>query len=587
MTILSLVQVIGGVAMMLFGMCFMGGGLERLAGGKLERALEKLTDKRIKALFVGLFVTAIIQSSSATTVMVVGFVNSGIMQLTRAIGVIMGANIGTTVTAWILSLTGLTGDSIFIQLLRPETFAPILSAIGVVFYMFSKNSKRRETGTILIGFGVLIFGMDMLSAAVLPLANEPLFAEIFSSLSNPLLGVLAGTIITGIIQSSSASVGILQALSMTGGVTYASAIPIIMGQNIGTCATALIASIGTGKNAKRAALLHFMFNILGTVIILPIFYLLNAIIGFDFLMLPMNPADIAIVHTAFNVLNTIMLYPFANLLSKLSMRIIKDDPKEIKFSPPLLDERLLSSPSFAIQQSRQTAINMARLAQENFFLALSLFDKFSPEIEAEVHSNERLIDKFEDKLGTYLVKISGKDLIEEDSVEMAKLLHVLSDFERIGDHALNLSESARELYDKKIVFSDDALTELGVMKRAVVDIINMTIDAFVNGTILETVDVEALEAIIDELKDEIRIRHTLRVQDGLCGVEPGFVLLDIVNSFERISDHCSNIALEKLWFTSARMETHEYLSTVKTENSALFAKAVEKDRVKYSLHAAE
>ncbi|GAB5081810.1 Na/Pi cotransporter family protein [Hominimerdicola sp. 21CYCFAH17_S] len=579
MNIFSVLTLIGGLALFLYGMNVMGGGLEKLAGGKLEKIFEKLTSNPLKAVLLGMTVTAVIQSSSATTVMLVGFVNAGIMKLHQAIGVIMGANIGTTVTAWILSLSGVEGDSFLIQMLKPSSFSPVLAVIGVVFLTFSKNGKRKDIGTIFLGFAVLMFGMDMMSGAVEPLKDVPEFANILLLFRNPLLGVLAGALLTAIIQSSSASVGILQALSSTGAIKFGAALPIILGQNIGTCVTALLSSIGTSKNAKRVAVVHLYFNIIGTVLFLAAFYTLNAVFSFPFMNDTVGAANIAIVHTIFNFTTTLVLLPFIKLLEKLAYLTIKDSRNEQPVSAEdqfkLLDERFLQSPSFAIEQCRTVASNMADISRRSILLAMELFENYSDDKAEQISSMESAVDMYEDRLGAYLVKLSSTDLSYRDSQSVATLLHTIGDFERISDHAKNMAETAKEKHDKDIEFSVQAVKELKVICEAVKEILDLAVKAFTEQDLYSAYLVEPLEEVVDQLRTKLKSRHVKRLQRGMCTIELGFIFTDLLTNLERVSDHCSNIAVCLVQVNDDNFETHEYLRTVKTSGEA-FDSEVEK-----------
>ena len=581
MDIFAVLTLVGGLAMFLYGMNVMGSGLEKVSGGRLERTLEKMTSNPIKGVLFGAAVTAVIQSSSATTVMVVGFVNSGIMKLSQGIGIIMGANIGTTITAWILSLTGLQGDSVLVQMLNPNSFSPILAIVGIVLIMLSKNGKKKDIGTIMIGFAVLMFGMSSMSGAVKPLANMPEFTNILTYFSNPVLGVLTGAVLTAIIQSSSASVGILQALSSTGSITYGAAIPIIMGQNIGTCVTALISCIGANKNAKRAAMVHLYFNIIGTVVFLGLFYGANAIVQFSFIDDPLNAANIAVVHTAFNLFSTALLLPFSKLLEKLASLTIRD--KETAAEKPVLDERFLNTPSFALEQCKNATVDMAELSRDTLFSSMSLLENYQEKTAGEITANENAIDHYEDRLGTYLVQLSSRELTAKDSNEISKLLHTIGDFERIGDHAVNILDAAREMKEKGLRFSDQANRELQVLAQAIQDIVGMTVTAFAGNDISLARQVEPLEQVIDTLKAELKIRHIQRLKDGNCTIELGFVLSDLLTNYERISDHCSNIAVCMIQIAESQFDTHGYLNELKNSGQPQFVAEFEKDLAHYVL----
>ena len=582
--IFNILSMIGGLALFLYGMNSMGDGLAKLSGGKLEKILEKLTSKRIMAVLLGAGVTAVIQSSSATTVMVVGFVNSGIMKLKQAIGIIMGANIGTTITSWILSLTGLEGDSFFIKMLKPSSFTPILAIIGVGFLLFSKKEKKKDLGTIFLGFAVLMFGMEAMSDAVSGLAEVDGFKNILLMFSNPILGMIAGAILTAIIQSSSAAVGILQALCATGAVTYGTALPIIMGQNIGTCITAVLSAIGTSKNAKRAAAVHLSFNVLGTTIFMIVFYTINAFFPFAFLAGAAGEMGIAVIHTAFNVLATLVLFPCAGLLEKLACHIVpdtKEEEKENEFE--LLDERFLDRPALAISYATTVTERMAQLSRETLVKASELVFNYNEESYNEVCELEDKVDQYEDKLGTYLVKLSNHYLNHRDSQILSVLLHSIGDFERISDHAVNIAHSAKEMYDKELSFSDKAMEELTVFRKAVEDIMSSTVEVFTENDLEKAKKIEPLEEAIDYINGEIKKRHIKRLRKGKCTIELGFVLSDITTSFERISDHCSNIAVCILQIHENVFDTHEYMDVMKAKDNVAFAQEVKQYQLLYAL----
>ena len=535
MNIFGILSMIGGLALFLYGMDAMGAGLSKLSGGRMERLLEKLTSKRIMAVLLGAGVTAVIQSSSATTVMVVGFVNSGIMKLNQAVGIIMGANIGTTITSWLLSLTGIQGSSFVLQMLKPSSFSPILAVIGVGLIMFTKNEKKKDIGSIFIGFAILMYGMEAMSGAVAPLADNEKFTGILTMFSNPLLGLLAGTILTAVIQSSSASVGILQALCATGAVNFSTALPIIMGQNIGTCITAIISSIGTSKNAKRTAAVHLFFNIIGTIIFMVVFYTLNVFVHFQFLNTAASPAGIAVIHSLFNIGATILLFPFANLLEKMAIFVIPDKESEMeemeeeKINPDLarLDERFLDKPGFAMEECRSVAINMARKSQKAMNLAIDLLGEYSDKTADRVEKLENQIDQYEDALGTYLVKLSGRELSIKDSRVLSVLLHCIGDFERISDHAVNIRDAAVEMHKKDLKFSEKAKQELRVFSNAIRDILDRAVMAFETGDVELAKEVEPLEQVVDALNKEEKQRHINRLRTGTCTIELGFILSDI------------------------------------------------------------
>ena len=584
MDIFSVITMLGGLALFLFGMTYMGNGLEKSAGGALERILERMTNNPIKGVLLGAVVTAVIQSSSATTVMVVGFVNSGIMKLTQAIGIIMGANIGTTATAWILSLNGLAGDEWYIQLFKPDSLSPIAALIGLIMTMACKNDRKKDVGSILLGFAILMFGMSMMSDAVAPLKENEAFRNMLLLFTNPVLGVLAGALLTAIIQSSSASVGILQAISSTGALPYSAAMPIIMGQNIGTCATAMLSSIGASKNAKRTAFVHLYFNIIGTVIFLIGYYLIEALVGFAFTDDMVTAQGIATIHTTFNLITTAILLPFYKLLGKLAEKTVRENvkkPKEEKH--PLLDERFLTSPTFALEQCVSVTGRMAALSGDAIKRALDLVEKYDAHEAEHVIKAEDEVDIYEDKLGTFLVKLSARDLSIEDSQTATRLLHNIGDLERISDHAVNIQEAAKEMVDKKITFSDEAKREIRVISAAVSDIIDRTIKALFRNDLGAATDVEPLEQVIDDLKETIRGNHIDRLQEGKCTIELGFILSDLLTNYERVSDHCSNIAATMIKSAEQSYETHKYLNELKNSGNEHFEAEFKACKAKYAL----
>lgn len=542
MDIFDVLQMIGGLCLFLFGMSFMGESLERRAGGSLKNLLGKLTGNKFTSFLTGLGVTAVIQSSSATTVMVVGFVNSGVMLLRQAIGIIMGANIGTTVTAWILSLGGISSDNVFIRLLKPTSFTPVLALIGTIMIMAGKTTKKKDTGNILLGFAVLMFGMDTMSSAVKGLADIPQFQQLFVIFKNPILGVLVGTVLTAIIQSSSASIGILQALSATGQITLGAAIPIIMGQNIGTCVTALLSSFGSNKNGKRVAVVHLSFNIIGTIICLLIFSLISGIFKPVILDNTATHMGIALAHSAFNIICTAILYPASALLEKLAYKFVPqtEDEKEEKIE---IDERLLATPSIALTQCNTLVVKMAQITLAAYKDSLSLLENYNDKSAEKVRKSEKLIDKYEDTLGTFLSKLSTHSISDSDSRLSAVLLKVIGDLERISDHAVNIVESAEELKEKNIDLTEDARKELQHIINAVEEILDLSYTAFINNDYETAMKIEPLEQVIDELKEYLRDCHILRLQKGECTIEAGFVWSDLLTNLERTSDHCSNIAL--------------------------------------------
>lgn len=582
MDIFNVLTMIGGLCLFLFGMNLMGQALERRAGGKLQSLLDKMTGSVPAGFLTGLGITAIIQSSSATTVMVVGFVNSGLMTLRQAINVIMGANVGTTVTAWLLSLAGISGSNICVNLLKPSSFTPVLALIGIIFYMFCKSGKKKDTGMILLGFATLMFGMETMSGAVSGLKDVPAFASLFLMFKNPILGVLAGALLTGIIQSSSASVGILQALAVTGQVSYAAAIPIIMGQNIGTCVTALISSVGTQKNAKRAAVVHLMFNVIGVVVLLTAFWIVKIVFAPAILDENATMSGIAIAHSLFNILCTAMLLPAGGLLEKLAIRIVPD--KGGKEQPVELEERLLITPSVALGRCRAVAGEMARCAGEALYMALATFENYSPELAESIRENESRCDRYEDELGTYLVRLSAQQLSDAESEEATELLKIIGDFERISDHAVNLLAASEELRSKGLGFSAAAEKELKVLIGAVREILNTAERAFSEKDLAAAAQVEPLKQVIVALKEQMRTRHILRMQQGHCSIEAGFVWSDLLTDLERTADHCSNIAGCVLDAANHGLNLHETLRAMRADDPD-FRRAYGTYAEKYRLQA--
>lgn len=589
MDIFSVLSMIGGLAMFLYGMETMGDGLAKTAGGKLEQILEKLTSTPIKGVLLGAAVTAVIQSSSATTVMVVGFVNSGIMKLSQAVGIIMGANIGTTVTSWIVSLAGIESNNILLQFLKPTSFCPILALIGIIFIMFTKDEKKHDIGGILLGFAVLMFGMDTMSNAVKPLADVPEFTGILTMFSNPLLGMLAGAILTAVIQSSSASVGILQALCATGSVTFGTALPIIMGQNIGTCITALISAIGAKKNAKRAAFVHLYFNIIGTVLFMIVFYTLNAFLHFAFLGQATNAAGVAVIHSVFNVIATVCLLPFHRLLEKLATITVRgndEDEEEMEGLPTelaLLDERFLEKPAFAVGHCVTVARKMAEVTEESLVLATNLLDHYDKKTAKRVAVLESQIDTFEDMLGTYMIKLSSKPLSVADNQTITTILHCSGNFERISDHAMNICETAQEMHKKELVFSEKASAELQTYIRALRKIVSMTMQAFNTDDYDLAKHIEPLEDVIDGINSKAKKHHIKRLQKGKCTIALSVPFEDLLTNFERVSDHCSNVAVCMIQTKDDVYDTHEYLDTLKENNTPEFRAMYEEYKEKYGL----
>ncbi|MCX4327646.1 MAG: Na/Pi cotransporter family protein [Lachnospiraceae bacterium] len=586
MDVFSVLTMIGGLALFLYGMHVMGDGLAKTSGGRLEGILEKFTSKTSLAVLLGAGVTAVIQSSSATTVMVVGFVNSGIMKLDQAVGIIMGANIGTTITSWILSLAGIESDNVFMKMLKPSSFAPVFAIIGVSMMLFSKSTKKKDIGTIMSGFAILMTGMDTMSKALAPLAEVPEFTSLFTMFRNPVLGVIAGALLTALIQSSSASVGILQALCLTGSITYGSAIPIIMGQNIGTCVTALISSIGATKNAKRAALVHFYFNLIGTVIFMAVFYVLNMFIDFNFLDDAAGAAGIAVVHSIFNIAATLCLMPFKKGLVKLAMLTIRDDEVYVQADGnglALLDERFLEQPAFAVAQAKKTAIQMAKASQDALFKAIDLRQKYDESGAEKVMELENLVDRYEDEIGTYLMKINNAELAQEDSQDVTMILHCIGDFERISDHAVNIMETAREVTKKEEHFSEKARAELDIYEAAIREIVSMTYNVFAGEDTELATHVEPLEEVIDNINEEVKKKHVKRLRKGKCTIGLGFILSDLTTNYERVADHCSNVAACLIQTKEDALETHEYIDHLKENDAIRFNREYKEYKKKYKL----
>ncbi len=596
MGIFEVLTLICGLALFLYGMGVMGDGLKKSAGRKLKTILGNLTSSKFKGFLLGLGVTAIIQSSSATTVMVVGFVNSGTMLLSQAVGVIFGANVGTAVTAWLTALNGIEDGSdatAWLEWLKPDAWMPILALIGICLIMFGKKSRHKDLGAILMGFAVLMIGMETMSDAVSGLKSNEDFKSILTLFSNPILGILAGTALTAIVQSSSASVGILQALSVTGAISYGSAMPIIMGQNIGTCVTALISALGANKNGKRAAFVHLYFNIIGVVLWMSLYYLIGWIInlagGFDIFnwaeSTTINMWGIALVHTVFKLFSVLVLFPFTKYLEKLALLTVKGDDKKGDEHTDLLDDRFLGTPSVALDNCRKVTVRMADIAIGSFKKALSLFDQYDAKLADKIRDEESKVDLYEDMLGSYLVKLSAHCTNEKDSVELTKLLHMIGDFERISDHSVNIVESAEELRDKNISFSDQATSELAVMKAAVTEILTVTGESFTDSDCEKAFSIEPLEQVVDDLRDQIKLRHTIRLQKNMCSIEHGFVLSDILTNLERVSDHCSNIASCLIEMSQHEsLDLHNYLHGIKKNNSE-FENLYKSYREKYCIDA--
>jgi len=580
---------VGGLALFLYGMDVLGDGLKKVSGGKLEIILEKLTSNKLMAILLGAGVTAVIQSSSATTVMVIGFVNSGIMKLTQAVGVILGANVGTTVTAWLLSLTGLEGSSFVLQLLKPSSFSPILAIVAVIILSMSKKGRHKDVATIMIGFAVLMIGMDTMSNAVKPLAEIPEFTNILLMFSNPVLGMLIGLVLTAIMQSSSASIGILQAMCVSGAVSYSTAIPIIMGQNIGDCVAALLSSASAGRMAKRAAFINLYYKIIKAVAFMLIFYTLNAILHFGFLGRPASALGVAVIHTTFNVASVILIYPFTQILEKLAYLTIPKSDEETRAQEAskreiqILDSRFLSRPGLALEHCKNAAIDMANYSRESLFLSMKLLDEFNEKAAAQVIELEELVDHYEDELGSYLVKLSSKHLTEKDSQEISVLLHSIGDFERISDHAINIMESAEEMHEKKLYFSRKADEELKIFTEAIRDIVNTTIQVFEKEDLKLAAMVEPMEEAVDNLNSEIKKRHVKRLRKGKCTIEMGFVLSDITTNYERVSDHCSNIALCLLQLNEENFGTHGFQDSMSVKDNDAFVAEVNRLREHYQL----
>lgn len=580
-TIFSFLTLLGGLAVFLFGMNTMGDALERCGGNKLKKILEGVTQNPIKGLLLGLGVTAIIQSSSATTVMVVGFVNSGIMKLGQSISIIMGANIGTTVTAWLLSLTGIEGDNIIVQFLKPSSFSPVLAIIGIAMSMFSKKDRTRDLGNVMVGFAVIIVGMDMMSGSVESLKNNEAFTQLFTLFSNPVLGILTGAVLTAIIQSSSASVGILQALSTTGSVTFGNAIPIILGQNIGTCVTALLSSIGTTKNARRTAIVHLSFNIIGATVFAVAFYVFKAIFDFSFVENSIDAAGIAIVHSVFNITATVVMLPFIKQLEKLAYIIIPEN--NVKEKGNLLDERLLVTPPVALSHARNVTVEMAKISKNAITASLDIMENFNAKLTNTIKDYETKADMYEDRLGDYLVKLCRESLSSADSREASSLLHCIGDFERISDHAVNIMEVSEELNDKGINFTPDAQREIKVICNALREIISITVDAFADSDLEKAKSVEPLEETIDYLRTKLKEGHVSRLKDGECTIETGFIFSDFLINCERVADHCSNIAACMLETAHNSFEMHDYLSKIKDSGDSDFIRQCEYYKQKYAI----
>lgn len=585
---INFLHLILGLAFFLYGMTVMSNGLKKMSGSSLELSLKKMTSNKFKSLALGAGITIAIQSSSAMTVMLVGLVNSGIMSLQQTVGVIFGSNIGTTLTTWIMSLSGLEGGNIFLDMLKPANFSPVLALVGVILIMVAKSEKKRDLGSVLVGFAVLMYGMEFMGGSVDALKGDPEFAKFMLVFNNPVVGVLVGAVFTGIIQSSAASVGILLSLAGTNAITYGMALPIILGQNIGTCVTAMLSSIGVNKNAKRVAVVHLMFNVIGTVLALAIYYPLNAIFKFSFNDLTIDQWGISLIHSAFNITATVILLPCSKLLVKIANTLVRTKDEEQQ-KVTFIDERLLATPAIALGESDAKTIEMAKIARETFINATNLVRKaedgkgFDQNLAEQVRASETVLDKYEDKLGSFLVKISGKELSNTDSKEVSKLLHTIGDFERIGDHALNLLGVAKEIDDKKIAFSEQAREELRVLSTALEEIITLTVTAFAENNLDMARDVEPLEQVVDRLAAQIKAKHIERLQKGDCTIELGFVLSDLLNNFERVSDHCSNIAVAMIEVAMGSFDTHKYLNAVKKGSNADFSERFNEYAIKYNL----
>ena len=578
MSIFSFITLFGGLALFLFGMNQMSASLEKLAGGKMEAILNKMTSNRFAGLALGAAITIAIQSSSAVTVMLVGLVNSGIMDIGNTVGVIMGSNIGTTVTAWIMSLIGVSSSNMFVRMLKPESFSPIMALIGVIMMMTCKSSKKKDIGNILVGFAVLMYGMTFMSESVAPLADSPKFETLLTAFRNPFLGILVGLTVTAVIQSSAASVGMLQALALTGSITWDMAIPIIMGQNIGTCATALISSIGVNRNAKRVAAIHISFNVIGTIIFMLIYFIVNATIDLPFLSKAIAPVGVAMFHSVFNICTTAMLLPFTKQLVKLAKRIVKTEPeKQVAF----LDERLLKTPSVAIAECSKQENEMALLSKDSLVKAMNLLLQFDEKEAEGVRDLEAEVDVFEDHIGSYLVKVSGNELSDHDGKEVSLMLHTISNFERISDHALNVMQTAQELHDKRLKFSDMAYEELDILVSAMTEILDITYTAFTESDYTLAQKIEPLEEVIDGMTERIKSNHTERLKNGTCTIQNGFILNDLLNDLERASDHCSNIGVAMIELRQYSFDTHEYLEEAKDMSNPVFRGFYEMFKDKY------
>ena len=580
MDIFSIINLLGGLALFLYGMSVMSQGLEKLAGGKLEGILRSMTSNKFKSLLLGLGVTAIIQSSSAVTVMLVGLVNSSIMTLEQSVGVIMGTNIGTTVTAWLLSLVGISSNNIFLKLLKPEAFSPIIALIGVLMMMASKSDKRKDAGSVMLGFAVLMYGMNFMSSSMEPLKDMPEFAKVLTAFNNPVFGILAGILVTAVIQSSSASVGILQALSMTSGLTYGMVIPIIMGQNIGTCVTSVISSIGVSKNAKRVAVVHIAFNIIGTIIFMVAFSIGHYLINFGFINKAVTPVDIAIIHSLFNIFTTVIIFPFAEKLVSISHKFVGGEEDEMEV---FLDKRLLFTPSIAVEEARAKTNEMVELAFQNFRDAITLSSGYNDELFEKIKNDEKLLDYFEDQLGSFNVSLAKVELSERDSANVSMMLHSITDAERIGDHSLNIAESIYELHDKGLSFSGEARRELDILSAAVSEILTLAGKAILEMDAKTALKVEPLEELIDDIVEHIKANHIARLKNGVCTIELGFILNDILADIERVSDHCSNIAAAEIELKRNNLHMHQFVKNFKDKDNVEFTELYDEFSRKYSI----
>jgi len=581
MDIFSLFTLCGGIAFFLYGMSLMSSRLEKLAGGRMEQLLKKMTSTPIKGLLLGAVITIAIQSSGAVTVMLVGLVNSGIIELGQSIGIIMGSNVGTTLTAWILSLSGIDSDSVWLQLLKPENFSPLVALAGVILRTVHKTGKKHSAGSIMVGFAILMYGTTMMKNAVSPLADSPAFTSILTAFTNPFIGVAVGAVLTAVLHSSAASVGILQALSMTGGITYGMALPIIMGQNIGTCMTALMSSIGGNRNARRVSVIHISFNLIGTSIGLLIFYGSGMFIHYAFMDWLIDPWGIAVVHSIFNIATTLLLLPFTKQLEKLAYLVVREDAAEKEEKLSFLDERLLNTPSVAIAECANKTVDMAHLAEETILQSLSLLETYDEKVCEKIIKNEDRLDLYEDRLGTVLVKLGGKALSDEDSRNISKQLHTIGDFERIGDHAVNLLKNAEEIHEKEIHFSGTARDELRVLFEALTEILSVTTRAYAENDLLLAARVEPLEQVIDGLVADIKSNHITRLQKGHCTIEMGFVLSDLLTNCARVSDHCSNIAVAQIETAQNLYQAHEYLNALKNAGDGAFRSYFNEYRKKF------